>query len=380
MNALDKFSSYRWGEGVTGGGQVVSFTCPPDDVTLVREFLKEHVRSLDILVTGQVNVQHGCYGRYTRYDVVQHKYVGGRHGFLEMIEIRSPPDDRCGFVLYEDQGFYGSFFTEWESVETASVAFEKHWSGGSKLRKQLSAEPGFKRLVECGRLMPWFYAIGDQVLLGDYAFPEGLQDDPVYAFGKRFVVFNQEGYPSIKTCMGTRFINQKENRSDHEPHTCYRLVYWHDGTVWDESYQHRWWMMNDKSNPPRPILDEELWVTEAVEKFYEFISGKTTEFSFNLLNGDKFVGKLAKSKGHKVTSEGSYYVTVHHKGKTEPEKGKVDFKPTAKYPDLISYVTAGLKNRIPDLEIERIDVKCNSVEKGGKKWSGVFFSPPSSTT
>lgn len=374
-----KFSHYTYGEGVTGLGQVVSFSCAHDEVPVVKEFLREHVINIDIPVTGRVNVQHGSYGRYTRYDVVQHKYAGGRSGFLEMLEIKNPPDNHCGYVIYEDQGFHGSFFTEWESVEAACAAYQKYWSGGSELRKQLSAQPGFKRLVECGRLMPWFYAIGDQVLLGDYAFPEGLQDDPVYAFGKRFVVYNQEGYPSVKTCMGTRFINQKENRSEREPHTCYRLVYWSDGTVWDESNQHRWWDMKDKSNPPRPILDNELWVTEAVEKFNEFLSGKTTEFSINLLNGDRFVGKLSKSKAKKVMSEGSYFLTVHYKGKTEPETGKVDFKPTVKYPELISFVIAGLKIRNPELEIERIDVKCNSVEKGGKKWSGAFFAPSDPT-
>ena len=60
-----------------GGGQSVSFVCPPESVEEVKRFLLQHVKEVDIPVTGRVNIRHGSYGEYTRYDVVQHAYHGG---------------------------------------------------------------------------------------------------------------------------------------------------------------------------------------------------------------------------------------------------------------------------------------------------------------
>ena len=80
--------------------------------------------------------------------------------------------------------------------------------GSCDTAKEFSNLEGFKRRVVCNALTPWFYAIGDEELIGDYAFPEGFQDDPVYRLGKRFVVFDHDGVPEIKTCMGARFLTE----------------------------------------------------------------------------------------------------------------------------------------------------------------------------
>jgi hypothetical protein len=72
---MDRFSSYQYGEGKTGIGQMVQFTCPPDVTGEVVEFLRTSIRTIDIPTTGRVNVSHGAYGQYTRYNVVQHDVI-----------------------------------------------------------------------------------------------------------------------------------------------------------------------------------------------------------------------------------------------------------------------------------------------------------------
>ena len=301
MEKSDRFSSYRFGEGRTGIGQAVQFTCPIDDAEIVREFLRTHVRTLDIPTTGRVLVAHGGYGQHTRYDVVQHDYAGGGTGFIEVLEIKNPPDGRQGVVIYESPGdSRGDAFTEWETIENARAAFARFW-GRDDTGEEFPKLPGFRRRVACGRLVPWFYAIGKELLVGDYAFPDGLQDDAVYRFGRQFVVFDHEGVPAVKTCMGTRFFR---GRRDYYPHeeVQYRLVYFDDGSVWDESVS--------RGGTPRPVLDGELWITEAVQQFRGLLAGKSTGFTINFTDGNKFVGKLAPAGRRVPCAEGDYYLVV----------------------------------------------------------------------
>mgnify|MGYP001606019129 CR=1 FL=1 len=55
-------------------GQLVRFTCPVGLADEVKSFLKNNVVDITIPTTGG-RVPSGSYGRYTRYDVVQHDYV-----------------------------------------------------------------------------------------------------------------------------------------------------------------------------------------------------------------------------------------------------------------------------------------------------------------
>jgi hypothetical protein len=155
----DSIDSYRFGESVTRKGQAVNFTCSPNSFEDVKRFFQTYVRTVDVPTTGRVNISHGSYGKYTRYDVAQHKYAGGGAGYIEVLEIKNPPDDRCGFVIYEYHDGAG-VFTEWETLENTEVAFENTWSSRERV-DQLNLSPGFKRRVPCGALTPWFYAVGD---------------------------------------------------------------------------------------------------------------------------------------------------------------------------------------------------------------------------
>lgn len=358
--------SYRYGEGRTITGQMVEFSCPVDDVEQVSEFLRTHVRRIDIPTTGRVNVPHGGYGQYTRYEIVQHRYAGGGYdgncGYIEVLEIKNSPDERWGIVINEYTSRNGSVFTEWESVEDARSAFEKFW-GSHETAEKFPELPGFKRRVICSALTPWFYAIGDEELLGDYAFPEGLQDDSVYRFGRQFVVFDKDDVPEIKTCMGTRFVSGKRDRHPYDEYH-YRLVYWDDGSVWDES-------MNRSSSPPRPVEEGEMWITEAVQQFKQLLAGRNTRFEIDFTNGNKFIGRLIETKPRTPRVEGNYLVVIRLKGERKSRKGWVDFKPSIEAPDIVKYVTQAYAKL--GQEVEYVRIEDSDTKKGGRKWSGAFF-------
>jgi hypothetical protein len=373
MSQQDRFSSYQYGEARTGKGQLVEFCCPTDvENEQVRQFFQENIRTIDIPTTGRVNIEHGGYGKYTRYDIVQHNYAGGGPGegggwgYIEVLEIKNPPDGRWGIVVNESSSNDRcSAFSEWETLKDARAAFKKHW-GSSNTAEEFPKLQGFKRRVACGRLTPWFYAIGDEQLIGDYAFPEGLCDDPVYRFGKKFVTFDDEGIPAIKTCMGTRFIVEE---ADCYPHSrfAYRAVYFDDGSCWHDQT-----LSSDKT--PRPIEEnEEGWIAEAVCQFRRLLAGKSASFSINFADGGKFTGRLTAPKGKTFCAEGDYFVVVRLKGKKKLLEGWVnEFKPTKETPDIVQYVTQRFAKH--DKEVERIEIKQCRARKNGKKWYGVFYS------
>ena len=379
-DSAERFNVCSYGEGRTGGGQVVSFVCPPESVEEVKKFLLQHVKEVDIPVTGRVNIGHGSYGEYTRYDAVQHIYGGGGPGegggwcYREVLEIKNPPEGRCGIVLHQCTSREGSAFTEWETIKDVKKAFKIVSYGTAEQYEKLA---GFKRWVICGVLKPWFYAIGDEQLVGDCAFPRGLHDDPVYRFGKKFVVYNKEGIPSVKTCMGARFVPRKKMNQcvyDQPDWTApkwdqyyYRFVYWDDGSIWSEGVS--------SAKLPRPLEESELWITEAVHRFKELLAGQTKEFAIEFADGNKFVGKFVKTDPKAACAEGSYCARVKVKGSKEADEGWLDFKPTAEDPNVIRYITHRLKEL--GKEVEYIEITESRVKIKGKKWAGVYFQKPS---
>ena len=361
MEDVNNFSCHTYGEGRTGNGQFVNFTCRPDEVEQVKEFLKK-IRTIDVPTTGRVAVSHGGWGQYTRYDIKQHNYAGGGCGYIEVLEINNPPEGRCGIVINEyDCG--DSVFTEWETLKNACDAFTRYW-GSCDTAKEFSNLEGFKRRVVCNALTPWFYAIGDEELIGDYAFPEGFQDDPVYRLGKRFVVFDHDGVPEIKTCMGARFLTEDGSDGYGRPKKYYkRLVYWDDGSFFDA--------YNYTSNLPRPLEENELWVTEAVRQFKEILTGKKTEFSINFTDGNRFIGKIKiANKSH--CAEGRYELQVKIKGEKELLKGYADFKPQ-QFKNIVEAVVENYKKKGKEVEQVTVD-SFRKINPKGKKWAGVYYS------
>ncbi len=353
----DKFRSYTYGEGKTGIGQLVEFSCRSEDVDKVKEFL-ENIRTIEIPITKEVNVGHGGFGRYTRFDIEQHKYAGGPFGYIEALEIKNPPEGRCGYVIHEYNNCGGSEFCEFSTLGNAISAWEKNWSAGFGKSKRITEEEGFIRRVACYGLSPWFYAFGEQIIIGDFVFSEYMAEDPIFRFNRKFVVRDYDGFPTIKTCMGMLLCGEDKK---------HRIVYWDDGTVWDE---HK----NYFGEMPRPLDDKELWIQDAIDKFKMLLTGTTSEFTIDFIDGSKFIGKL-KPKGKKSHSaEGVYKVIFTLKsGKKICRKG--NFKPTPEVPTIEDALDRVAKRE--DDEIARIEsvIKITRAKKGEKKWAGVYPVP-----
>ena len=382
-------------EVTTNSGQVVSMYCHPDDVEMMKAVLK-NAHSFQVPVTHSVNVGHGTYGMYSRYNIVQHEYAGGGYpgngGTIEVLEVKDPPDDRHGIVVYWNQE-YGidieSGFAEFKTVEQAVKAFNKVLRNSSKRDKTLKEKEseGFIRLVQCGFLTPWFYAVGNEELYGDYTLPQGMSDDPVFRLGTRLVVQENETGDGIvwlkkandrptkiKTCMGCRFVKEKPDLDhrrfidDKLETKYYRIVYFDDGTVWNEK---------NGGDLPRPLREDELWIDEAINQFYKLLSGENKSFDIRFIDGSKFSAKVSgdRTKGH--TIEGEYSAIVTFSDGTTKE-GRHDFKPSNKFPSFISLVEGKLK-RPEGVEIDKIEIVKRIPKKGGKSWTGVFFGRKSET-
>jgi len=204
------------------------------------------------------------------------------------------------------------------------------------------------------------------MLVGDYAFPEGLQDDPVYVTGRKFVVCpSEDDAPRIKTCLGTRFLSGDHVDSPYQRKPWHRrLVYWDDGTVTtldgESDYPNHGWA--------RPLLGGEMWVTEAMEQFYRLLMGQSDHFLINFVGGAQFVGKIVPIKAsQKLQKHGSYFAQVKIVEEEKDRQGMFEFIPTPECPDAVAFLESKFSPKI----IEILQIRLNTPR--GKKWSGVFF-------
>jgi hypothetical protein len=370
MTSSTRIIESRYAEAHTNDGLLVSFATEPEKVDEVKEMFSKVVH-LDIPTSHRVNVSHGGYGRYSRYNIEQHKYAGGGPGegggwsYIEVLEVKDPPDGRRGFILHEAGSHLdgGSMFSEWQTLEDAINAYEQTWGKYSTREDLLPTLNGYIRTVHCGALSAWFYAIGTEELIGDYAFPVGMEDDPVFRFGKKFIVEDEDGVPAVKTCMGCRLLEHRTSSyygHDRET-TNYRLVVWDDGTTWSE--------LRQANRTPRPLEEGEQWIAEAITQFRTLLSGRQKEFSIEFLDGTRFVGKVLAKNPKKRTSAGKYDVVVKFKNGQE-RQGWFDFEPTTEYPTVPDYLAHLLRNVG---EIESITVRSSRPVKG-KKWAGVYHA------
>ena len=365
MDDENRFNSYNLGEFVTGGGQIVDIAWSNQE--LDKEELARilgSIKTIKSAVTGAVQVPHGGYGQYTRYQVVQHDYTGSIDGYAEVLEIKDPPDGRHGIVINQQSVYHGKdcCFVEFDTVGQAITAF----SNFQKSFKHWDKQPGFKRLVVCDALNPWFYAIGEQQLIGDYAFPEGMQQDLVYRCGRKFVVYNNNDVPEIKTCVGSRFVKKITNEHSRQIDLSYRLVFWSDGTFWNEGGY------SSHNKVPRPIEAGEEWIVEAINQFQRLLAGDLAEFTINLTNDTKFVGKL-KTDRSIPSVEGNYLLSVRIEGEEKLREGWMEFRPTTEAPNIVKLITQQCEER--GKRVASIEIKEYKTKMGGKKWHGVYFNP-----
>ncbi len=350
------FRVYTHGESRTAGGEFVTFSCAPEDRETVGQFLATKVRTVNVPPVFQSQVEHGGYTFCSRYKIKQKMYAAGGSSFIELLEISDPPDGKAGFVIYERHSPDARSFSEWRSLEEAAQAYHSCHGHRNEL-------PGFIREVVCGPLTPWFYALGDEEIVGDYAVPHGLQDDPIYRLGRRFVV--TEGYPpipAIKTCVGARVAEVK--RGFNETPKVTRTVFFDDGTTWSSE--------SGPGRVPTPADEGEIWIAEAVEEFRALLAGYKTEFEIPLGDGDKFIGRVKLKRGRpKSRPEGRYSVRVSAANKDGVREGWVDFSPTPETPDLESHIRALAAREGYELESLKVEVKDAKPLRKGRKWAGV---------
>lgn len=359
---INNWSIRSLAEVSSGDDTVFHCWVKPGQENSVKNFLKDNIYNICNLSMEAYTVSHGGYGAYTRYDMVQHDYAGGGCSYIEVLEINNAPEDRCKFILNFGGSYDNSYFIEWETLEDAKAAYKCFLGNQFEFSTAAPKLHGFKRLITCGALTPWFYAVGEQILMGDYAVPCWIQDDPVYKLGVRCVVYDSQKKPNIKICMGARSITEASGDYYKPYFNSYRVVYFNDGTTWNENHQ--------KDTPPRVIDDNEMWIVEAMDKFYDLLRGEKTEFSIDFINDTKFIGKIVPSKPKYPTEEGSYFFQINLKGKSKAMEGSVRFKPTLEYPNVVDYVLKRYQKN--GFEVERWEIINYQCGSKNKKWSGVY--------
>lgn len=236
-NSKPDFTATTYIECKTGGGQFVEFKCRPKNVEEVKQ-CAQLIHSIRIPETSELSVDHGCYGRYTRFVIKQHKYAGngwpGCGGFIEVLEIKNPPEGRCGTIIHEENSGKSTFH-EFRSMGDALEAYKKFWSLSST--EKFSKEKGFIRRVNCGLLNPWFYAVGNQAINGDFTFPDRLDHNhPIYWTGRKVKLVTGDNTDTkeeeIKICWGTATERHKDHYDRNE--RTYLTVQFSDGTTWSE--------------------------------------------------------------------------------------------------------------------------------------------------
>lgn len=351
--------TYTYGEGLTADGQMVKFTCRPEDLEKVTEALKLF-RDIEQPTSKRVKlVGHGAYGMYTRFDITQHKYAGGHGGYIETLEIKDAPDGRCGSVLHDYNTSTGHAFYDFDGMESAIVAFEKFWSSRD-IHENIKNSLGFKRYVYCGPRLPWFYAVGDQHIAGDIVFPDCIMEDPVYRFGRKFVVYKRDEGPRITECVGLH-MERPYSSGCYDDKKPLRVVFFEDGTIWREGH----------GEPvPQPLRGDQLWIHEAIQKFENFLAGKASQFAIEFIDGSRFLGRLKRGPGK--NSPGTYHVTVELDG---GELVDQDFE----YTPQLAKIWGGLREYmrgVATINLRKIKAikSLRRVRRSGA-WEGVFTPP-----
>jgi hypothetical protein len=358
------FTCYSFFEARDGLGRVVQFSSERQDTEAITSAIAVTREICPPPRTHLTQTGEGISNYASRYAIHRHRYAGGGSGYIELLEIRDAPDGRHSIVLNSRPAWDRRSFTEWQTVEDGIRAFERSFNYREE-EARLETLPGFLRHVDCGMLQPWFCAIGNEDLIRDYAVPYGLEDDPVFRLGAKFVCrefgTGIEIVNVVRTCLGT------SRRTDRDFGTSERWVHWDDGSVT---------RISDRNIQPRPLRESEEWIEDAVSAFRSFLSGATDRFEIPIGQGQSFVGKL-KRASTSPTARGEYDIRVHLNGSKEPKRGWVTFTPTPDAPDLVTFLKKKYAEK--DVVVDRLEILDTHAVRNGKKWCGVWIEAPSET-
>ena len=339
---------------------MLQVTCKSEDVENVKK-LMGMVNYVDIPTGHKTNVSHGGYGRYSRYDIEQLHYAGGHGGYNEVLHIKDVPDGRCGFVFHSYRSArMGSSFVEMDSIESLNKLWELHWTHPINMMEKLGEQPGFVRFVDCGPMTPWFYAVGDQCISGDFVIPRIFDEHPIYRVGRKFVVDSFSRPKQVRTCVGAIENVRKDGYGGKE---LTRLrVFFDDGT--EVSY----------AESMRPVEADEEWIDDAIQQFREALYEGRHTVEVPFVDGYAFKGRITSPKKPKSKSE-IYHVKVRARKKDGSEKiveaERIVFVSTGDTPTILDK----LKQDCSDAEAELLEVlECHRLEgkEGRGGWRGVF--------
>lgn len=291
----------------TANGQLVRVTCRYDEKEEVKKWLLENVEEIEISEIQKISeIRHGGYGFYSRYNVKQHKYAGGGYpgcgGYIEVLAIQDPPENRHPIIIQVNKSGISTFY-EITDLLTALDLFNKDMYN----LFEGVAPHGVIRKVVCGWFKPWFYAIGNQSLCGDYVFPDNIGiDDPVFRYPNKFIVGSSRGIKEVKTCIALTKTKEKGACDDREI-TQY-TAWWTDGTC-------TVWYGDDSYNKPKMLVKSELWIQEATDAFCQLLSGKISEFNVNTDNG-----KIITVKTEPHRNKSNQKIKIKKRKKEEPKK------------------------------------------------------------
>ena len=85
--------------------------------------------------------------------------------------------------------------------------------------------------------------------------------------------------------MGTHLVIERRENYLYREHQ-YRLVYWDDGTIWNENASF--------GDPPRLLKGGEIWITEAYRQFQEMLAAGIPKFTIDFTDVYRSTGTLEK--------------------------------------------------------------------------------------
>jgi hypothetical protein len=271
---------------------------------------------------------------YSRFDLIRRNFRKFPTGYVEVLEVIDAPLNHARHIIHEKFVDRGRAFSEWKSGELATYAFNvTAWPITGSTGK-LESLAGFIRHIHCHRLTPWFLATGTEAIIGPYVAPRGLDNDPVYRLGGRFVCFdpNDGEDPVIKTCLGCRVEKGFNVNFPFEPYE-YRIVYFDDGSVWKS---------NSKIRPPRELSEGELWVVHRLGHLKRLMTGGLTNISVHFLDSTTLSSRIVHSKLSSLKQPGLYRYTIVVEGEKPIFRNK-KFEPSETEPTLLHFINNQMK-------------------------------------
>lgn len=319
-------------------GQAVTITCPIEDLTTITDALAL-VAKIEVTPNAKTTLWHGKSPVYSRFDIEQIYYQEYSWGYVEILNVKDGPDDKPGVILHERLRGGGRTFSYWKTVTNAQYMADQPCWPTSGTTESFQRAVGFISLVKCDGLVPWFLAVGDEQLIGEFTFPKKHFEHPVFRPGQHFVVYDLKNpskpRPMVKMCVCCKMEKVFPQAPDFTEYQT--VIYWHDGTRSTE------YAMRDL--PPIPFDEKDLWLVQAQAGLGNLVVTPNTEIVVSFTDGTAFYGKIRNANHPLLKQAGLYGLTAKVKGQELPEHWQKKFEPSTERPTILDYAVFRLKNK-----------------------------------